>query len=422
MKEYLAKKYVFAVIFILFIMFMAVINIKYTYRTLIDDTKNVVKENKIVDVASFADTADTLLQTWDADVNGNVYEKYTYLEMYGFYNRLLGKREYNGFTLVSDKNGYLYNANLWNFTHKDTIPTKSFAERVYNLEQAVKENGTKVYVLCMPIRTMKEYVDFEAGMPYQDFTEVADDYIYYCNTYNLSVIDFRTAMTDSGATREDLYFKTDHHWTPLAAFYAFDYLVEELKQDGHYFDIEDYYTDINNYQLETYEDCWLGTLGIKTGLYYAGDMESFIAINPKYETMFEYTHQSTSTDKISVQNGAFDECLLIRDYIDRQITGNLYESAAYNSYLNGVRKYDSIKNMNNPDGPKVLFIRDSYSSPLGAFFANVCGQVDMIWAKEYDESVEELVENGNYDFIFVATWPENLEEASFNFYKDFDKE
>ena len=40
----------------------------------------------------------------------------------------------------------------------------------------------------------------------------------------------------------------------------------------------------------------------------------------------------------------------------------------------------------------------------------------MVWAKEYGEKVEELIENNDYDFIFVVTWPENLLDESFEFY------
>jgi hypothetical protein len=86
--------------------------------------------------------------------------------------------------------------------------------------------------------------------------------------------------------------------------------------------------------------------------------------------------------------------------------------------MNGIRYNDKIVNLNNPDGPRVLFIRDSYTSTMAAFFASVCSSVDMIWSLEYTGNIEELVENGNYDFVFIATWPQNLGEESFNFYKD----
>ena len=105
-----------------------------------------------------------------------------------------------------------------------------------------------------------------------------------------------------------------------------------------------------------------------------------------------------------------------REHIYEQQRNDFYEGSAYSAYLNGVCEYDRIINKKNPDGPKVLFIRDSYTSPLASFFANLCSEVEMIWAKEYSGSIEELVENGDYDFVFISTWPENLAEDSFNFY------
>ena len=77
-----------------------------------------------------------------------------------------------------------------------------------------------------------------------------------------------------------------------------------------------------------------------------------------------------------------------------------------------------IVNKKNPDGPKVLFIRDSYTSTIAPFFANLCSEMDLIWSKGYGGNIEELLEKNDYDIVFVATWPENLEDESFNFYTD----
>ena len=45
--------------------------------------------------------------------------------------------------------------------------------------------------------------------------------------------------------KEDLYYKSDHHWTTRGAFLAFQTMVDKLKKDGVLLENYNYYTDIN---------------------------------------------------------------------------------------------------------------------------------------------------------------------------------
>lgn len=416
MKEYLAKKYIFAAIFIVALYALSISNFIFSFDSLKNDINGAKENIKTGTIDEALDSANLVLDTLDTSMTANVENKYNYVELYGLYNKVLGKYEYNGFNVIKDKNNNLFNGNVWSFNLENTTPVDEFAKRVYNMQQKLVGTDTKLYVLSMPLRTAKEYVDVDPGAYIQDYSDVADSYLYYCDTFNVDYIDFRRAMKVSGLEYEDLFFKTDHHWTPQAAFISFQYLIEQLKVDGYDLDPNGQYTNIDNYNIENFEECWLGTHGIKTGVSYIDKLESIKIITPKYETDFQYNYKYENSTHMNSMKGSFDGTLLRRDYLYMQQNNSLYEGSAYSTYLNGVCEYDLIINKKNPEGPKVLFIRDSYSSPLGAFFANVCSEVEMIWAKEYKGSIEELVENGDYDFVFVATWPENLGEDSFNFY------
>lgn len=416
MKEYLAKKYIFAAIFIVALYALSISNFIFSFDSLKNDINGAKENIKTGTIDEALDSANLVLDTLDTSMTANVENKYNYVELYGLYNKVLGKYEYNGFDVIKDKNNNLFNGNVWSFNLENTTPVDEFAKRVYNMQQKLVGTDTKLYVLSMPLRTAKEYVDVDPGAYIQDYSDVADSYLYYCDTFNVDYIDFRRAMKVSGLEYEDLFFKTDHHWTPQAAFISFQYLIEQLKVDGYDLDPNGQYTNIDNYNIENFEECWLGTHAIKTGASYIDKLESITVITPKYETEFEYGYRYAGDTHIIQAQGSFDETLLNREHIYEQKNNNLYEGSAYSVYLNGVCEYDLIINKKNPEGPKVLFIRDSYSSPLAAYFANVCSEVEMIWAKEYSGSIEELVENGDYDFVFVATWPENLGEDSFNFY------
>lgn len=416
MKEYLAKKYIFAAVFIVALYALSISNFIFSFDSLKNDVDNAKENIKTGTFDEVLDSANLVLDTLDTSMTANVENKYNYIELYGLYNRVLGKYEYNGFSVIKDNNNNLFNGNVWSFNLENTTPVDEFAKRVYRMKEKLAGTDTKLYVLSMPLRTAKEYVDVKPGAYIQDYSDVADSYLYYCDAFNVDYIDFRVAVKASGLEYEDLFFKTDHHWTPQAAFVSFQYLIKQLRNDGYDLDPNGQYTNLDNYIIENYEECWLGTHAIKTGASYIDKLESITVITPKYATDFKYSYRYAGDIHTIDTEGNFEETLLDREHIYEQKNNNLYEGSAYSVYLNGVCEYDLIINKKNPEGPKVLFIRDSYSSPLGAYFANVCSEVEMIWSKEYSGSIEELVENGNYDFVFVATWPENLGEDSFNFY------
>lgn len=418
MKEYLGKKYVFTILFMVVLYILAISNFVYSFDDLKEWGKESLQEEGFSDPDSFMETSNNVVDSLDSTMNEHIKGRYKYVELFGFYNKLLGKNEYNGFNMVRDNDGFLFYGNLWNFNRHNEVETGMYAKRVYSMQQKLAAKGTDLYVLSMPVKSMEQQLNFATGIPFRDYSDVADDYLYYCNCFNLDAIDMRTALLQSGLKYEDLFFKTDHHWTPLAGFYGYQYLVEQLKKDGYDLDPTGMYTDINNYNMETYNECWLGTFGIKTGVNYVNELDSITLLVPNYETNFFYRYRYEGDTNFIEQEGSIDETLIQRKHIYEQLEGNLYEGSAYSSYMNGICAEEHIENRNNPNGPKVLFIRDSYSSTLATFFANLCSEMDLIWAKGYGKSIEELVEQNDYDIVFVATWPENLAEDSFDFYKE----
>ena len=100
------------------------------------------------------------------------------------------------------------------------------------------------------------------------------------------------------------------------------------------------------------------------------------------------------------------------DYYDREL---------YASYLNGIRLYDNIVNNNNPDGLNVLFLRDSFSSPLATFFSSYCNSMELYWTVRNDaETMEAAVENGEYDYIFIGLAVDSIATDGFDIYMEED--
>ena len=185
MKEYLAKKYIFSVAFIVVVYVLAISNFIFSYDELEKSVKNSVEEAEITDIDSAFETANEFVSSLNNTMNENVQGKYNYVELYGLYNKVLGKNEYNGFDIVKDNNGYLLYGNLWNFNLDDNTNTEVFAQRVYNMQQKLEGTDTKLYVVGTPVKSMEEYLDFETGIAYLDYNDTLDSYLYYCTLKKL---------------------------------------------------------------------------------------------------------------------------------------------------------------------------------------------------------------------------------------------
>ncbi len=180
-------------------------------------------------------------------------------------------------------------------------------------------------------------------------------------------IDLREEMRLDGLRQSDYFFITDHHWTTQAAFWAFGNIAEKLEND-YGFEVDPKYTDIENYNVETFKEVYLGSEGERTGPLYAG-VDDFTLITPKFETDFDFTDVIAST----TTRGAFEDVLVDR----AQITaGDIYSR---NSYLAYTANNDVIiKNRQNTDGSRVLMVRDSFSRLFTPFMSLISGEVNCI--------------------------------------------
>ena len=83
--------------------------------------------------------------------------------------------------------------------------------------------------------------------------------------------------------------------------------------------------------------------------------------------------------------------------------------------MNGIANYDFIDNKKNVDAPKVLFLRDSCTSPFAAFAAQLFSETDLIWSLKLNNDLEDNVDINKYDYIVVSLYPDSLKNSMFNF-------
>ena len=399
MRRHIIKKEITSLLFIIGLFVFAVINFIHTYPYLKE-----VSFSKITDLTSLQQT----INQTESVIDENVYNKYAFVEAYGIWNLILDKNEIDGFAHIKDEDGYLHYSNFWNDESDDI---DSLVDTVVQLQEKAEENGTNVVVIVPPVKDNTQQVRYETGMPYSDKSWIAEEYMTKLEEKGIPVLDFKDTIEQSGMTYDEVFYVTDHHWTTEAVFVCYQDFVN--KMNGWFnlnLDPDGLYTDINNYNILEYKQSTLGSHGRDTGIGYAGGLEDFTVMYPKYKTNFHYVWNLSGEEQ--TLDGRFEDTLLSTYNI---VNENIYEQDKYASYMNAIATYDKVENKANPDAPKVLFLRDSCTSPFAAFAAQVFSQTDLVWTHKLDNDLEKYVDIKDYDYIVISLYPDSLTENMFRF-------
>ena len=265
--------------------------------------------------------------------------------------QLLGKREFNGVylcgtTLISKVETPAEGAVDKNLSYVDRLAGKTDANVVLGLIPSAAE----IWKDKLP-----------AGAGSWDQTSLLAQ----------SQVDFQGAL--AAHTDEPIFYRTDHHWTTLGAFYGANALLEALGKEP---------LKENNFTPEIASDSFNGTLYSQSGIHW---------LNP--DTM-EFWVAEEGLTVTSWQTGKEEPASLYdRTYLEKK--------DKYSSFLGGNQPLCVIKNEGNPDGGKLLLIRDSYSDSLAPFLAQRFSEVHLLDLRYYRAPVAQYAAENSIDAICV---------------------
>ena len=396
---------VFAVVFMTALLVFSVGNIVVNFKHIKGAILDLERPNKISDTKKYTASIDSLFTE-------NLPFDHGWNEAYAMVYNFLGKNEENSFAYVRDKNGMLYAANFWN---TPLATSKDYINRILTMKSKVEDKNTKVVVLLYPTQYNEAWSDGYYGIPYADYNFLSDQLVAYFRYYGIDYIDYRDMFIEQGKTAEEIFYKTDHHWKIESAFDAFVELTNYLN-DKYDEKLDPFYTDKSNYEYITYEKYYIGSQGRDAGVSYVG-ADDFTYVLPKFDNSYT-CHFVDKVDEEIYLTGSMIETMINTDAVEKE---DYYDRELYASYLNGIRLYDNIVNNNNPDGLNVLFLRDSFSSPLATFFSSYCNSMELYWTVRNDaETMEAAVENGEYDYIFIGLAVDSIATDGFDIYMEED--
>ena len=266
--------------------------------------------------------------------------------------QLLGKREFNGVylcgdTLISKVDTPAAGAVDKNLSYVDRLAGKTDANVVLGLIPSAAE----IWKEKLP-----------AGADSWDQTALLAQ----------SQVDFQSALAAHAG--EPIFYRTDHHWTTLGAFYGANALLEALGKEPLK---EDSFTP------ETASDSFNGTLYSQSGIHW---------LTP--DTM-EFWVAEEGLSVTSWRTGKGEPAALYdRTYLEKK--------DKYSAFLGGNQPLCVIKNENVADGSKLLLVRDSYSDALAPFLAQRFSEVHLLDLRYYRAPVSAYAaENGIGDIAVV---------------------
>ena len=186
---------------------------------------------------------------------------------------------------------------------------------------------------------------------------------------------------------EDIFYKTDHHWTSLGVYYAYQEFCKEMGIEPK---------PLSWYQSEVLSDQFLGTTYSKANLYTVQPETIMYYKNPnEYPLEVEYR----AGDKVTETSNS----LIEEKYLN--------EKDKYSAFLNGNQAITKITT-SNKNGKKLLIVKDSYANSFAPFAVNDYEEVHMIDLRAYRQSTMDYMEQNGITDVLLLYNVQNFTEDS----------
>lgn len=270
--------------------------------------------------------------------------------------------------------GYEY----YNFV-EDTA--NDYITMVSKAGEELKGNATlydMVIPTSMDIMLPESYIE-EHGINSQDQRKAIEDYIY--PSINAMNPDVKTVSIFDALrlhSNEYIYFRTDHHWTQLGAYYAYEQFCKVKGFEP---------TPLSQFDKKSYE----GFLGS----FYSDSQSDAMASNP--DTVEAYVPKANATLYAQQQQGD--------DLVDWPVIQDGSDYSSENLYLifiAGDQPYEEITNQDLTDGSSCVVVKESFGNAFVPYLVNHYQTIYVVDYRYYDGNIADLAkEKGAKDVIML---------------------
>ena len=276
-----------------------------------------------------------------------IERKNEYINLYGFSQRVFGKRQIEGFTIY--KNEY----------DKLVSPRKRLD--VTNIQNKVAEvkpiwdwlNANHIpFLYVEPPLPIADEEDLPFGVhdnTHQNAKQLHEELKGF-QTIDLAV--------SSAISKEEQFYRTDHHWSGDTVFEAYQSILGWMIEQGV---LHEETIDAIDFDRET-ADHFLGSYGVKVGKYYDGE-DQYVYFLPKTDMRFTCINLTADEELIAEHEGSWYEAMMDASMLDNPEYNNKHAASIWGN--NGENR---IINHSVDEG-KLLIISHSYGRPLAQYLA-----------------------------------------------------
>ncbi len=349
-------------------------------KGLIQSVQALVSGEKSVQTV-FRELPDTLKE--------NFMYKDEFTNLYGFTQKLLGKRVVGNFEFMKDEEGELH---LFHSVSGDD--QELFAKELIALNTLCGQNNDKLLYVQMPPRIMGDQQTI-AGYSPNNENETMNYLEKQMEAAGVEYYDYFSSIIESGLIEEDqIYFKTDAHMTTAAELVLLEELVSYLEnQYGLEFCNKEIVLNWENYELDS--RAFLGNFARSSGKYYAGT-DRF----DMYVPMFQTHLRTTVQDGQVLKEGDFKHAIM-NGYEDAPDADcYTYWVTNYGQFTRDVYQFE---NLELSDGPNILLVMDSNGYRTASYLSLMCSRVTIVDPR-YDSNgygLSSLIQDFDYDAVIV---------------------
>ena len=224
---------------------------------------------------------------------------------------------------------------------------------------------------------------------------------------DLPYLDLRQELRTRASAGEPVYYKTDHHWTSLGAYYAYADVMEAFGEAA---------LPLSAFTEEIASEDFYGTTWSSAGVkwaqpdtitYYHGDPDATYRMEiqmprAEFEERFA-NHAGCTFEEIDGKGYAVFSDIYVREFLD--------EKDQYASFIGGNFGYTHITRTDAGERETLLLVKDSFSHSMVQF---LCEHYDLILVdlRYYKASMMKLCEEAGVRKVLMLYNMETLTEGN----------
>ena len=274
---------------------------------------------------------------------------------------MLGKRDMNGIYIGNE--GYLFSKETEYDNARLQANLSAVSTFINNASNAADLENIAVTLVPDSSHILTEKLPSHASVY---------DYDKLQETASLALKDAYVSIKDNLVSHkeEDIYYKTDHHWTTLGAFYGYQSIAAKLGFSAN---------DLSDYDSQIVSDHFIGTYASKVNLELTGD------------SITRYDSKTGKVQSVELDDKKFDS---IYD------ENALQTADQYNYFLYGNYPLTKITT-STENGRTLLVIKDSYAHSIIPFLCDHYETILCVDLRHFRESTLKLCEDENVTDLLI---------------------